>query len=83
MNDTDPKIETRFNEMMMRKSGQERLKMGFAMFNMVRKQVVASLKTGKSDYNSKELKREIFLRFYGGDFSPEEQAKILAKIMSA
>jgi hypothetical protein len=80
MNDTDPKIEARFNEMMMRKSGQERLKMGFDMFNMARKQVVASLKMDKSDDTSAVIKREIFLRFYGGDFSPEDQAKILAKI---
>ena len=83
MNDTDPKIEARFNEMMMRKSGQERLKMGFAMFNMARKQVVASLKMDKSGDNREDIKREIFLRFYGGDFSHEEQAKILAKIISS
>ncbi len=37
-------IESRFLEMMMKKSGQERLKMGFSMFDMARKQVVASIK---------------------------------------
>ncbi len=83
MNDTNPEIESRFIEIMMRKSGQERLKMGFEMFNMARKQVLASLKMGKSGDSDKDIKREIFLRFYEGDFPPEEQAKILAKIMSS
>ena len=42
MNDTSPEIESRFNEMLMKKSGQERMKMGFSMFNMARRQVVSS-----------------------------------------
>lgn len=40
MNDTSPEIEARFFEMMMGKSGQERMKMGFSMFNMARRVTV-------------------------------------------
>jgi len=40
-------MERQFVEMMMRRSGQERLKMGFSMFNLTRKQVVASIKMNK------------------------------------
>ena len=43
MNDTSSSIETRFLEMMMKKSGRERLKMGFSMFDMARGQVIASI----------------------------------------
>ena len=44
MNDTNYLVESRFLEMMMKKSGQERLMMGFSMFDMARSQVVASIK---------------------------------------
>ncbi len=77
MNDTNPLVEARFLEMIMKKSGQDRLKMGFSMFDMARRQVVASIKGRRPDVSDKELRKEIFLRFYGQDFSPEEQEKIL------
>lgn len=80
MNDTNPEIESRFIKMAMEKSGQERLKMGFEMFNMARKQVLASIKINKPDAGLKEIRRELFIRFYGQDFSSEELAKILTRI---
>ncbi len=83
MNDTSLEVESRFNEMMMKKSGQERLKMGFSMFNMARRQIVASVKMDKSDADSEDIRREIFLRFYGEEFSPDARAKILAKLTSS
>jgi len=81
MNDTDPKIEARFNEMMMRKSGQERLKMGFSMFEMARRQIMASIKMNKPDADIKHIRKEIFLRFYGEEFSKKEQERILSRIL--
>ena len=42
MKDTDILVESRFLEMMMERSGQERMKMGFSMFDMARRQVIAS-----------------------------------------
>lgn len=64
MNDTSVGIEYRFQGMMMKKSGQERLKMGFSMFNMARRQVVASIKIDNPNADIKEIRRRIFLRFY-------------------
>ena len=81
MNDTAPEIEALFNQMMMKKSGQERMMMGFSMFDMARMQVVAGIRANKPDASSQEIRREIFLRFYGQDFSPEEQEKILKRIL--
>ena len=80
MNDTSPLVESVFLEMMMRKSGQERLMMGFSMFEMARKQVVASIKRDNPNVGTKDIRREIFLRFYGQDFSLEEREKILCKL---
>ena len=80
MNDTNPEIEARFIEMMMRKSGQERLKLGFEMFNMARKQVLASIRTQRPGADKGEISKELFIRFYGQDFSPEELGRILARI---
>lgn len=59
MNDTDPKIQNRFNAMMMSKSGQERLKMGFSMFNMARRQVIASIKIAKPDADAREIRKPV------------------------
>ena len=66
--------------MMMEKSGQERMKMWFSMFNMARGQVIASIKRNNPGIDTKDLKNEIFLRFYAQDFSPEERDKILRHI---
>ena len=78
--DTSPEMETRFFEMMMEKSGQERLKMGFSMFELARKQVIASILNENPKADSKEIRAKVFLRFYGQDFSPEEQERVLAQI---
>ena len=81
MNDTDLKTQNLFNAMIMRQSGQARLAMGFSMFNMARKQVIAAIKQNKPLADAMEIKRDIFLRFYGQDFSPEEQTKILKRLL--
>lgn len=80
MNDTSPSVEDIFLKMMMKKSGQERMMMGFSMFEMARRQVVASVKMNNPDADVKDIRRGIFLRFYGQDFSPEEREKILSKL---
>lgn len=73
-------METHLNEMMMKKSGQERWKTGFSMFDLARRQVLTSITRDNPHADSREIRRGIFLRFYGQDFSPEEQERILAQI---
>lgn len=77
MKDTSPEIESRFIDMMMSKSGEERMKMGFSMFETARRQVVASIKGESYDIDERELRRQIFLRFYGQEFDESEREKIL------
>lgn len=81
MNDTSPQITAIYEQMMMQKSGKERLQMGFSMFNMARRQVIASIKKNNPEADEGQIRREIFLRFYGQDYSKEEQNKILSRIM--
>ncbi|MDC4203121.1 MAG: hypothetical protein MPW13_01790 [Candidatus Manganitrophus sp.] len=54
--------------------------MGFSMFDMARKQVLASILNQNPNADSKEIRKQLFLRFYGQDFTPEECEKILSQI---
>ena len=62
MTDTTPEIEKKIHEMMMARSGAERLIMGSSMFDSARRIVLASLPRDLSD---EELKRRLFERIYG------------------
>ena len=80
MKDTNKEVEHLFIEMLMKKSGQERMKLGFSMFQLARKQVIESIKMLKPNIENAELRKLIFLRFYDQDFSLKKQAKILKNI---
>ena len=62
MNDTSPEIEEKFHEMLMARSGAERVVMGASMFDTARAIVLASL---PKDLPEDELKRRLFERIYG------------------
>jgi len=77
MLDTHESIKKRFFQMMMSKSPAERLRMGCSMFDSA-KQIVRSSILQKNPHGSpSEIKKEIFLRFYGQDFQSEQKRKIL------
>lgn len=69
MTDTDARIEKIMCDMLMRKSGVDRLKMGASMFDMAKKMALASLEL--------KSKGNIFLRFYGNDFDADRRVRIL------
>ena len=62
MNDTSPEIERRFRQMIMSRSGAERLIMGASMFDAARAIVLASL---PKDLPEEDLKQKVFERTYG------------------
>ncbi len=62
MNDTTPEIAEKVHEMMMARTGAERLITGSAMFDLARKFVLASL---PKELSEEELKRRLFKRIYG------------------
>ena len=61
MNDTTPEIEEKVREMMMARSGAERLVMGSRMFDAARATIIASL---PKDLPAGEFKRLLFERIY-------------------
>ncbi len=82
MNDTDPKIEQKVRELMMNKTPEDRLKMGCSMFGFSKTIIQASLQENKNIQQS-ELKKELFLRFYGKEMDKEIKGKIATYFSSA
>ena len=74
MNDTNPRINKIFFDMIMKKSNEERLKMGFSMFETARKLSLLNIK------NKKKWRIEIFLRFYGDDFDEIRKKRIIERL---
>lgn len=78
MTDTSPAVERRYREMLLQRSGAERVKMGGSMLATARALVVASIRAREPSVSEAALRRALFLRLYGGDFSPEERERIAA-----
>jgi hypothetical protein len=74
MNDTSPAVAAKLRDLFMQRSGVERMNMGFEMFSLSRMIVTSSLEA--QGYRGDELRKQIFLRTYGQDFSPETVDKI-------
>jgi hypothetical protein len=77
MNDTSPEMTKKMREMIRAKTPQERLKMGCSMFDFSKRLVIRSLLEKSPGLSSAQLRRELFLRFYGNDFSPANREKII------
>lgn len=80
MNDTSPEIKEMFFNLMMTRSGEERLRMGFEMYEMARKMVTASITNDNPDISEKELKVSLFNRFYGNDLTADIKQKFIDRI---
>lgn len=78
MNDTDPRIEKIYRNMLMSKSPFERLQMACSMFDTAKEIVTSSIMEKKPDISASDLRCEIFLQLYGPDFSPPQKEKILS-----
>ncbi|RPI73736.1 MAG: hypothetical protein EHM47_05445 [Ignavibacteriales bacterium] len=77
MNDTRPEAKKIQDKLFARLSGEERLLMGLEMYETARKIVLASF---PRDLPENEIRKRLFLRFYGIDFSEEEKKKILKRM---
>jgi len=77
MNDTAPEIQDMIDDIYKNKTGEEKLLIALSMFETARELVISSLPNNLSD---KELRKELFLRFYGDDFSINEKEKILTNL---
>lgn len=80
MTDTSPEVERTFREMLLERSGEERLKMGCSMHATAQALVHASVMEKDPLASPATLRRALFLRFYGRDFDPETREKILCAL---
>ena len=83
MNDTSPEMDARYRNMLMQRSGEERLKMGCAMRETARALVEASIREQDPQATPEAVRKGLFLRFYGHEFDAASREKILAAIESA
>jgi len=82
MNDTHPDVAIRFRELMMRKSGEQRLLMGCSMYDTAKQIVRSAIYNSRPGITEVEMKKEIFLRFYGPEFSQAERERMLSALVS-
>jgi len=82
MNDTSALMTSKYNKLLMAKSRQARLRMGCSMFDTAKKIVRSAILNQDPKITAGRMKVELFLRFYGGEFSAVEQEKILNGLRS-
>lgn len=80
MNDTSPSMKKKMIEMIRAKTPQERVKMGSSMYTTSRYLVERYIKENNPSISKADLKKEMFLKFYGNDFSPEKCAQIISHL---
>jgi hypothetical protein len=66
--------------MLMKRSGEERLKMGCSMHATAQALAKASISQQHPGARPAELKRLLFLHFYGPDFEVEERERIASAL---
>ena len=82
MFDTHPDVAIRFRDLMMSKTGQQRLLMGCSMYDTAKKIVRSAIYNSRPEITEDEMKKEIFLRFYRQEFSRADREKFLSALMS-
>jgi hypothetical protein len=80
MNDTHPDVAIRFRDLMMSKTGQQRLLMGCSMYDTAKKIVRSAIYNNRPEITDEEMKKEIFLRFYGQEFSRADRELFLSAL---
>ena len=77
MMDTRPAVARTYRDLLLRRSGEDRLKMGCSMHATAQALVRASVLEKDPNASPATLRRALFLRFYGHDFDPETRETIL------
>jgi len=75
--DTTRKVEKKYRAMLMKRSGEERLKMGCSMHATAQALIRASTLEKDPLASPVTLRKALFLRFYGHEFDSARRKKIL------
>lgn len=77
MRDTTPEITNKMCEMMSLKSPTERIRIGGAMYETSRYLIIRAILEENPQISEADLRKEIFIKFYGNDFDLIQQGKII------
>jgi len=77
MLDSLPEIEKKLNGIYLNKSGEEKLLIALKMYETARDIVLSSL---PKNLSNKELRKVLFLRFYGNEFDDSTKGEILQRL---
>jgi thiazole synthase ThiGH ThiG subunit len=80
MSDTHPEVAIRYRDLMMRKTGQQRLLMGFSKYDTAKQIVRNAIRNDRPEITDVEMKKEISLRFHGKEFGPLDRKKFLSAL---
>lgn len=83
MKDTTSRVEEKFRSMLLRRSGEDRLKMGCSMHATAQALVRASTLAEDPSASPAALRKALFLRFYGQDFDAATRKRILEALGKA
>ncbi|HXK28104.1 MAG TPA: hypothetical protein VJ646_07620 [Candidatus Binatia bacterium] len=83
MKDTSDAMEQKYRDMLLKRSGEERLKMGCSIHAMARALVRASALQADPSASPATLRKILFLRFYGRDFDSARRKRILRALVKA
>ena len=76
--DTSPEVERRYRELLLSRSGVERMRLGADMFQAARELALAGLRA--DGVPEQELLPRLFLRFHGHELPPEVCAAVVARL---
>lgn len=77
MDDTPLEIKKKVHDMLQKKSPLERVEMGCSMYETSKYLITQAILEQNPGISKKDLRKEIFLRFYRDDFTPSQLEKIL------
>ena len=77
MKDTSDAMESKYREMLLERSAEERIKMGCSMHATAQALVRAATLAQDRSASAATLRKAIFLRFYGQEFDAAARRRIL------
>jgi len=80
LTDTPPDVQARFDELMRRRSGSDRVRMMSEMFDFAKALVLSNLRESHAGASDAELRVLLFDRLYGAEIDPAQRARIVARL---
>ena len=77
MKDTPKRVELIMQEKIRQKTPAQRVKMGCDMYDFSKELIVHAIQKEMPKLSPSEQRQEVFLKFYGQDFSVDQRNKII------